>query len=181
MKTCVIDFSARANGNCASIAEFILSQSGGSDAEVFHFSSIDINPCGKCNYECFKTREDCPYIEDDLCRIYESVMASGIAYFIVPNYCDYPCSNYFAFNERGQCFFQNREQILEKYLNKKKKFIVVSNTAKENFRTAFHYQVRENESPDILFISARHFKRNSIDGDLMTSGGAKSLLHDFMV
>ena len=36
---------------------------------------------------------------------------SDLSYFIVPNYCDYPCANFFIFNERSQCFFQHHPEL----------------------------------------------------------------------
>ena len=104
---------------------------------------------------------------------------SDQAVFIVPNYCDYPCANFFIFNERSQCHFQGHGELLERYLNVPKKFIVVSNTGRENFVQAFRYHVAENIGPDILFLSAKTYGKNSTDGDLLDAPDAIQMLDHY--
>ena len=111
--------------------------------------------------------------------MYDKITLSDLTYFIVPNYCDYPNANYFIFNERSQCYFQHHEQLLDRYLSVKKRFIVVSNTQTQNFITALSYQISEGESPDILFLSAKAYQKISVDGDLMTSPEAKNAVEMF--
>ncbi len=62
----------------------------------------------------------------------EAIVRSEITYFIVPNYCDYPCSNYYVFNERSQCYFQGKPALLDDYLKVPKRSIVVSNTNEDS-------------------------------------------------
>ena len=100
------------------------------------------------------------------CRLLETITQSDVAYFILPNYCDYPCANYFIFNERSQCYFQGRPEMLDAYLRVPKRCIVLSNTNEENFIKALAYQT-EN-SPDILFLSAKKYGKKRINGDLLT-------------
>lgn len=175
MKVSVISFSGRSEGNCAKIAELI-SKRFDDCVRMFDFSNYYINPCGKCGYDCFQRAENCPYIKDSVYDIYEAVTESDLAFFIVPNYCDYPCSLYFSFNERSQCYFQKNYPRLEKYLSVRKKFIVVSNTNRENFISAFRYQVTEGTEPEILFLSAKRFGKVSISGDITDSEEAKNLI-----
>ena len=176
MKTCIISFSSRKYGNCAQIAGLIRSVSPGSDS--FDFAEFEIHPCGNCRYECFSDRNACPYIGDMECAILESVIRSDLTYFIIPNYCDYPCSNYFMFNERSQCFFQNRPDLLDQYENIPKRFIVVSNTDEDNFRKALSYQ--SFSEPEILFLSAKKYEKNSIKGDLLSEPKVVSDIMDFI-
>lgn len=68
---------------------------------------------------------------------------SDVVFYVVPNYSDFPCSNFFIFNERGQCYFRGTEKRMEKYLSVKKKFIVVSNTGEDNFIRAFRDHVKK--------------------------------------
>lgn len=180
MKQAVISFGGRKNGNCTGIMNLLcrLSEQD-NEVKTFDFSSFSITPCGSCDYECFKNAESCPYISDPVHRIYDGVTNSDIAYFIVPNYCDYPCSNFFAFNERSQCYFQGRPQLLEKYLSVPKKFIVISNTGKDNFTAAFRYQVTEAAEPEILFLSAKSFGKVSVNGDLTESAEARKAVEIF--
>ena len=114
-KICVISFSGRSGGNCASIAREIENfWLGKGVVSVFDFSTFEIAPCGRCSCECFKKRESCPYFSDSEFDICDTITNSGLTYFVVPNYCDYPCANFFIFNERSQCYFQRRHELLER-------------------------------------------------------------------
>ena len=178
MTICIISFSGRENGNCGSIAKE-LEKLYINDVKIYDFSAITVTPCMSCCYECFGSGENCPYFNDSIFEIYDTVTKSDLTYFIVPNYCDYPCSLFFVFNERSQCYFQKREDRLDKYLAAKKKFIVVSNTNRDNFTAAFKYHVEENTQPDILFLEARKFKKVSIKGDLTESEEARKIISLF--
>ena len=168
MGICVVSFSSRAGGNCARIGELICSSV--KDAAFFDFSAFEIHPCGKCGYECFSDPGRCPYAEDPERRLLEEMTRSDRVYFILPNYCDYPCANFFIFNERSQCFFQGRPDLLEAYEKVPKRAVVVSNTNEENFRQVLAYQ--GYEEPEILFLSAKKYGKVSIRGDLLTSAEA---------
>jgi len=96
----------------------------------------------------------------------------------VPNYCNYPCANFFIFNERSQCFFQHHEERLEKYLRVPKRFIVVSNTETANFREAMTQHT--NSNPEILFLSAKKYGKVSIEGTILESDDAKADLQRFV-
>lgn len=181
MKVCIVSFSGRSGGNCAAIAEELCQWGNGKgETTVFDFSSLAVAPCGRCEYQCFHAREDCPYSGDPERELCEAVSESGLNYFIVPNYCDYPCANFFIFNERSQSYFQQRPDLLAKYLAVPKKFIVVSNTNRDNFTAAFRYHVPENAEPEVLFLSPKAFQKNSVDGDLMESAQAREALLEFM-
>ena len=178
-KICLISFSSRPNGNCGRTAG-MLHQKYGERSVLYDFSTFTITPCGRCGYECFQAREDCPYCNDPEYTVCSAIAGSGLACFIVPNYCDYPCANFFAFNERSQCYFQHHPALLTQYLSVKKKFIVISNTGRENFTTAFRYHVAEGVEPDILFLSAKRFHKTSIRGDLMDAPEARAAVLQFM-
>lgn len=179
MKIIIVNFSGRKNGNCHSISKVIANVHSADNTNVYNFCDIKLAPCGKCEYECFDLDKQCPYQSDGIYDMYDKITQSDLAYFILPNYCDYPNANYFIFNERSQCFFQHHEQLLDRYLNIKKRFVVVSNTQTQNFITALSYQIPEGESPDILFLPAKMYKKISIDGDLMTSPEAKKAVEAF--
>lgn len=178
MTICIISFSGRENGNCGSIAKE-LEKLYKNDVKIYDFSAITVTPCTSCCYECFNSGENCPYFADSVFEIYDDITKSDLTYFIVPNYCDYPCALFFAFNERSQCYFQKRQDRLDKYLAAKKKFIVVSNTNRDNFIAAFRYHIEENSQPDILFLEARRFHKISIFGDLMKSEEARETVKQF--
>lgn len=61
----------------------------------------------------------------------------------------------------------------------KKKFIVVSNTDRDNFTAAFEYHIEENAQPDILFLEAKRFNKISICGNLMESEEAREAARQF--
>ncbi len=176
MKTCIVSFSSRKNGNCSQIGKLI--QSVTEDAEVFDFSKVNLHPCGNCAYQCFSSRDHCPYIDDMEYRLLDAVTHSDLTYFIIPNYCDYPCANYFVFNERSQCYFQGRPELLEKYENVRKRAVVVSNTNEENFIHALAYQ--SYEKMKILFLSAKKFGKVSINGDLLSDESATRAVLEFV-
>ena len=104
MNVLVISFSGRSGGNCDSISDYI-AQRNEPECTIFKFSEQKIHPCGGCRYECFG-KEPCPYLADPEYELLESICQSDLTYFVIPNYCDYPCANYFIFKERSQCFFR---------------------------------------------------------------------------
>lgn len=132
---------------------------------LFSFSDFQLPPCGRCGYACFSDREACPYFTDMECRLLDAICQSETACFIVPNYCDFPCANFFIFNERSQCYFQGRPELLERYLNIPKKFVVVSNSKSDNFPAAFVQHCAG--APDILYIRPNKYQKSSILTDLI--------------
>lgn len=172
----ILSFSSRKAGNCEGIAAFISRIY--TSAQVYKLSDFQIQPCGTCQYECFRQRENCPHFDDMEYRLLDDICHSAIAFFIVPNYCDFPCANFFIFNERSQCYFQDRPEQLERYLNVPKKFIVVSNGDQKNFREAFTQH--SAEEPEILFLSARKYGKTSIQGDLLDAKEARTDLSAFL-
>ena len=111
-------------------------------------------------------------------RLLNEITNSDLTYFIIPNYCDYPCANFFIFNERSQCYFQQKPELLDTYEKVPKRVIVVSNTNEENFRQAMTYQ--SYQKPDILFLSAKKYGKTSIRGDLLTNEKVISDITDFV-
>ena len=106
---------------------------------------------------------------DDI-GLLDAVTHSDLVYFILPNYCDYPCANYFVFNERSQCYFQGRPELLEAYEKVPKRAVVVSNTNEDNFKSVLAYQ--SCNAMDVLFLHAKKYGKVSIRGDLMTDENA---------
>ena len=176
MKTVVVTFSSRSNGNCSQIGKLIASLT--SDLVLFDFSEFDIHPCGHCDAECFTSRENCPYFADKEYEILEAIIHSDVAYFVLPNYCDYPNANFFIFNERSQCYFQGRQDLLEAYLEIPKRGIVISNTNQDNFIQALAYQ--SNKNPEVLFLSAKEYGKNGIHGDLLKNEEALERVKQFI-
>ena len=171
----IVAFSGRKDGNCDKIARHIRSLYGG---RLFSLADMDIQPCGKCAYECFSDAGACPHIADGVRDIYEAVTRSRTAIYILPNYCDFPNANFFAFNERSLCFFSGRDDLLNAYLRVRKKFIIVSGSRPQSFRDALSQHAEE---PDILFLSAKQYGQKSTDGNLNTSPDALSEIENFLL
>lgn len=144
MKTCVISFSSRADGNCAAIADCVQETLGAEGLTRFDFSGLSVHGCGACHCECFRQREACPYFADDAFRLNEAAA------------------------------------LADRYLAVPKKFIVVSNTGRENFLAAFRDHVLPGTEPDVCFLRAAAYHRISLDGDLMTCEPARAAVREFL-
>ena len=178
-KVTIINFSGRKNGNCHNIASVITqTMTANFEVTVKEMHNLNITPCGRCEYECFTKTASCPYKNDDIIGLYNAVCSSNLAIFIIPNYVDYPNANFFIFNERGACFFQNNTSLMERYQQTPKKFIVVSNTGRENFEHVFKMHVQDDA--DILFLSPSNYQKSSVKGDLMKSKQARLAVENFV-
>ena len=173
----LISFSSRENGNCAQVSQYILSVCD-KISKSFYFTNFSINPCGMCQYECFQQNISCPHIKDQEYALLDAICRSELVYFVIPNYCDYPCANFFIFNERSNCYFQNHSERLEQYLCVPKKFLVISGSTSHHFKEAFEQHT--DKEPDILFLNAKQFGKSSIVGTIMESDCVKALIKDFI-
>jgi len=181
MKIAIINFSGRRGGNCHDIAEFISVKHVQNNVTLLNMCDMDVNPCGKCGYECFSRDKTCPYAADDVAAIYAAVSSSDAAFYVVPNYSDYPCAYFFAFKERSQGIFTYQApELYEKYLRVSKKFVVVSNTGQDNFRHAFKQHVAADKEPDVLFLAPNDFVMRSVIGGVMSSDAAQRVVADFV-
>lgn len=166
----ILSFSGRKHGNSEQISEFIAQNTAG-ETQIFRFSGNPIHPCGDCRCQCFDDNLMCPHIDDAEYGLLERILLSDLVYFVVPNHCDYPCANFFIFNERSQVYFQGYPNRLMAYKAIPKKFVVISNSETENFSKAFA-QHCENK-PEIFYISAKNYNANSIAANILTSNAAK--------
>ena len=175
-KVCILNFSGRNNGNCQAISNFIKQYYDRFSNICALEHSMILDPCNHCDYECLQEHNVCTR-KHEMDKIMEQLISSNMVYFIVPNYCGFPCANYFAFNERTVGYFNRDEQLLQKYYNIKKKFIIVSNTENETFYKAMEQQ---STAPDILYVSSNKYGKRSIAGDLLESDDAREALRAFM-
>lgn len=173
----VVNFSSRKDGNCYQISGVVKKHFKEKKVKIFNFFENTYSSCGHCNYECFKKR--CK-IDDGINEIFKAIVQSEETIFVIPNYCDYPNSNYFLFNERSCGFFNGNKDLMNRYLNIPKRFIVVSNSCNSNFKTAFSYQIPENTLPKILYFNSKKFNQNPLDGMLMSNKEAENLVYDFL-
>ena len=178
MKRLIINFSGRKNGNCENISKVIRDYFNLDELEIINFNNLNIQPCTNCNYDCFINKENCPYYSDEINTIYNKIIDSDFVYFVIPNYCGYPCANFFIFNERSVCVFNKDKELLDKYLQIPKKFIVISSSNQDSFKDVLQYQTIM--APDILFLSAKEYNQKSIEGNLMNDENAKDKLIQFL-
>lgn len=176
MSVCIISFSSRKNGNCETISHAVHSLFP--NGRQYHFSDFTIHPCGACDGECFEQEKPCPWFADKEKDLFDAIINSSVTYFIIPNYCDYPCANFFAFNERRLCCMKRSKEVWSAYEKAFKKAIVVSNTNQDNFKKILEYHfIPENQ---ILFLSARKYGKSSLKGDLLTAESAMEDLRNFI-
>lgn len=173
----VVNFSSRKDGNCYQISGVVKKHYKEKKVKIFNFYENTYISCGHCDYECFKKK--CK-VSDGINEIFKAIVQSEETIFVVPNYCDYPNSNYFLFNERSCGFFNGNKDLMNRYLNIPKKFIVVSNSCNNNFKTAFSYHLANEENPNILYFNSKKFSQNPLDGKLMSNKEAEHLVYDFL-
>lgn len=172
----ILNFSGRINGNCASISNYIKDYHKNTNNYVYNISDL-ISPCGNCDYECLKVSELCPDL-GPIKAIMDCIMTSDLVYYIVPNFCGFPCANYFAFNERTVGYFNLDHELAERYMGISKKFIVVSNTEDIAFWKAMQQQAID---PQIIYMKTSKYSKCSVAGDMLASEIAQRDLLAFLI
>ena len=120
----IISLSARKNGNCDNIAEYISSEGD----RIVTLRELDVHSCRNCEYECMTDK--CKYREDDIYELFVSMKSYDKVIMIVPMYCGNPTSLYFLLNERSQDYFMHNEDYDE--LVEKLYFVGVYGDKKQN-------------------------------------------------
>lgn len=174
----LIRFSSRDLGNCAGIAQYLTDYHSTDFVQSFKIDNNIVVPCGNCNYECLKPGVQCPSITDAHRQIMDAICQSDLVYFIIPNYCGFPPASCYAFNERSVGYFNKNRELMAKYRNIPKKFIIVSNTEGNHFESLIRSQVVEE--PELIYLKTSKYKKISTAGDLMDSDEAKSDLTAFL-
>ncbi len=174
-KVTILCFSPRKDGNCAKISNFLTDFH---KRTFVHSYFVDIQPCHGCNYECLKPGENCPALTEQEKIMLDCICNSDLVYFIVPNFCGYPCANYFAFNERKVGYFNMDRSRMAKYMDIPKKFILISNSESDQFKSAMQQQTKDE--PRILYLKTSKYKKQSIAGDILDSNEAITELLEFI-
>ena len=169
----ILNFSGRSNGNCGRLARSI-------NGEVIDIGSLNLHGCRGCQYECFQNPACCPHIEDDIKMLYQRILVSDEVVFFIPNFCDYPCSDLFIFNERGCCIFGNNAELLDRFLTIPKRFVVISNTNKSHFQHFFDEMLVKDQTAKVLFLSAKEYNCDSIQGNLVDVPVVRERLNVFL-
>ena len=176
-KVVILSFSGRKGGNCEAISNFIEEFYNRTSVRLCEIDSKSFHACGNCNYECLKPGLICPVLNEKQKYIMDTIIQANIVYFVIPNYCGYPCASYFAFNERSVGYFNMDRALMKKYMDIKKRFIIVSNS-ENHFADAMKQQT--NEEPEILYMKTGKYHKQSITGDLLTSPAARTDLLAFL-
>ena len=171
----ILNFSGRNDGNCAAIAKFVSERHANANICVYNINE-NVEPCGKCNYECLTPGVSCASV-NGIRTIMDEAMNSDIIYYIVPNICGYPSANYFIFNERLVGYFNMDRELTAKYKSITKKFIIVSNTESDAFYNAMQQQSAE---PMILYLKTSKYGKRSTAGDILESEQAQADLAAFL-
>lgn len=172
-KLTMINFSSRdQKGNGYSISNYINEKVNmiNKDFEVnsFQYHDLTIHSCGTCDYECFKHEQGCPFLDDDIKDLYDSILTSDICFFIIPIYSDFPCSNFFIFRERSQCIFYN-EELYQQYLKVKKGFIIIGNTGLKETELILQHDFKEHLNINyIINLKSSDVGERSIKGNLVS-------------
>lgn len=174
----MLRFSHRQAGNCAAISAYVRASHAADAVSEFIMDGENCRPCQGCDYQCLGGEGQCPHQNGPYSDALNAIMESDLVYFILPNYCGFPCASYFAFNERSVGFFHGDAAILESYLAVAKRFIIVSNTESQTFVDAMQQQV--SGEPEILYLKSSNYGKKSICGDILTSEQARADLESFL-
>ena len=174
----ILQFSARPTGNSSAISNRIKDYYTTENVQIFTIDNNIITSCGNCDYECLRPESVCPNVTSQQTRIMDTTIQADKVFFVIPNYCGFPCANYYAFNERMVGYFNLDRSKQSRYISVEKHFIIISNTEGSNFEKAVQQHV--SEKPDILYLKTRQYQVNSISGDLMKSESAQKDLQNYL-
>lgn len=173
---CILNFSDRISGNCSNICSYIANYHKKSNIRLFDIPKL-FSPCSNCDYECLKPGVVCPNLTQHQNELLEYIAGCDITYYVVPNFCGFPCASYFAFNERTVGYFNMDRERMHRYMAAYKRFIIVSNTESATFANAMAQQAKE---PDILYLKTSKYGMRSTAGDLLESDAAVADLQQFL-
>lgn len=156
----LLNFSGRKIGNCGKICDFVADFYNRTNVCLL---SVNLESCGKCNYECLNPSTICPNLNEEYLQLMDRIMGADLIYYVIPNFCGYPCANYFAFNERSVGYFHMDRAKMGNFMNAAKRFIIVSNT--EGFEKALSLQTKDE--PIIQYMKSGKYKKRSTAGDIM--------------
>lgn len=173
----ILNFSSRKDGNCANIAKYIAVHLANTTVQTYVIDQR-IGPCNGCDYECLRHGIKCPSISTYQEEVMGAVLDSDVVYLIVPNYCGFPCANFLAFNERSVGYFNLDKSLMQRYMDVRKRFVIVSNSESEVFIKAMEQQA--NDVSEVLYLKSSKYNKRSIAGDLLESPAAVADLKGFL-
>ncbi|ERJ11511.1 flavodoxin family protein [Haloplasma contractile] len=175
-------FSPRKNGNCADAATYnknILNKKG-YQVETIYLYDYDINPCGNCDYHCFK--EGNCNIDDDVYSIYQKLMGADYIMYYIPTFAGHLSSMYFMFHEREQGIFSDNDHEYNHAYMKKIHIIVIGNSIAggDLALTEALSSFKNMYQPETLLLSSRDYNASSIKGNLINNDDVKHRLNLFV-
>ena len=111
-------------------------------------------------------------------EIMDAILDSDIVYMIVPNYCGFPCANFLAFYERSVGYFNLDRALMQRYMDIRKGFIIVSNSENEAFQKAIAQQA--TDPSEVLYLKTSAYGKRNIAGDILTSVDSVADLDAFL-
>lgn len=174
----LIRFSSRMSGNCAAISNQIEAFYANDTVSTYVMDANAVQACSNCNYECLTPGATCPNLSDHQRTAMDAICNADLVYYMIPNYCGYPCANYFVFNEKCVGYYNGDRALMQKYLSVPKRFIVVSNTEGANFENAIRQQF--NGELDILYMKTGKYGKRSTACDILESEAAQADLNAFL-
>ena len=145
---------------------------------MFTLDGNAVQACSNCNYECLTPGQACQNLSNQQRMAMDAICNADLVYYMIPNYCGYPCANYFVFNEKCVGYYNGNRELMQKYLSIPKRFIIVSNTEGVNFENAVRQQIKGD--PEILYMKTGKYGKRSTAGDIMDSEAAQADLNAFL-
>lgn len=171
MKTCVISFSSRADGNCAAIADCVQETLGAEGLTRFDFSGLSVHGCGACHCECFRQREACPYFADDAFLLNEAAGTGGPRRVHRAELLRFSVLQFFPVQRAEPVLLQRACRAGGPLSCRAEEIHRCQQYGPGEFSgRAFRDHVLPGTEPDVCFLRAAAYHRISLDGDLMTCG-----------
>lgn len=154
-----ISFSARKDGNCDSIINYIKCN----EDTVVSMRNLNYHACSNCKYECFIN--ECKYRNDAIYPLFDSFKNYNKVYLVIPMYSGNASSLYYIFNERSQDFFNANESLFEE-VKKKIRIILIYGSDEESqyYKNQFKGWVKEQNQ--ILPIERHKYNQKMNDSIL---------------
>ncbi len=170
-----VSFSARENGNCSQIIDFLKAPKD----KAVYYKNLKTHNCCDCGYECMNTQ--CKYRDDDVYNLYDSFLEYEKVIFLVPMYCGNPSSLYFSFNERGQDFFMHHEKD---YLPIAEKLFIIgiygSKGESPDFTRCFEKWFEETPFSHHVLGIERHLYQQNMKDSVLEIAAVKTALKEFI-
>ena len=174
----LIRFSSRNNGNCVAITKYIQNYYAAENVSSYIMDANTVQACSNCDYECLTPDKSCPNISRLQSVAMDAICNADVVYYMIPNYCGYPCANYYAYNEKSVGYFNGDRALMRKYTEVPKRFIIISNTEGANFENLINQQGRGLS--DIIYLKTSQYGKRSTAGDIMESDAAQSDVGAFL-